>query len=123
MDEQIKSNLTGGTLELSVEQLMKITKKSEDFFTIYCNQARFAISFADIRMIFGQNSINPDGTVEAQEDLCIVVSPEFAQIVLQSLSQTIRIFEERIGKIRPRPDQPLPAVAKAIAPKAAAKKR
>jgi hypothetical protein len=84
------------------EELKKIIRISEDFYTVFSNHVRLAMSEDDFRLFFGE--IYPTATNElvVTEHLCIALSPQRAKAVLSALTQTIAGYEKLFGTIKPQ---------------------
>ena len=86
---------------ISPEEVNKIIKISDDFYTIFSNHVRVAMAEDDFRFFFGE--IYPTATNEIQiiEHLCVVMSPQKAKAVVSVLIQTMNAYEKLYGPIKP----------------------
>lgn len=69
---------------------------------LYVNNANFASSAIEVRLTLLDTASIPgdDSGVIATEKLCLVMSPEFADILAKTLTKQMQAFEERFGKLR-----------------------
>jgi hypothetical protein len=84
---------------------------TEGFPSLYTNHAAVSMSPVDIRVFFSEVSpkelnINPQEMMKAAEAIvtpriCLVMTPEFAKTVLESLSTSISQYETKFGPLRP----------------------
>jgi Protein of unknown function (DUF3467) len=94
-----------------------VTITTDGYPSVYANHAAVSMSAVDIRIFFAEVSpkelnVEPQETVKAAEALvtprfCLVMAPEFAKQVFDSLSTLIPQYESRFGPLRPNPG-PLP---------------
>jgi Protein of unknown function (DUF3467) len=91
------------TATLTHEEIMKRTTQAKDMETRYFNHGRIALGYYDIRIYFGQVSPAPSGEPAFTEELCVVVSPEYAHIFVELFSNLMSQYEQNFGKIRPLP--------------------
>jgi Protein of unknown function (DUF3467) len=73
-------------------------RKAADFRSLYANSAQVRTSFYDVSLVFGE--ISPEGdSIECEEHVQIVMSPQHAKVMLQILDRNLRTYEERFGVI------------------------
>src|SRR5262249_10853414 len=83
--------------------------------SVYANHVNPTISFSEIRIYLSEvlprevEAIVPDKPSSIapaiQPKMCIVLTPEFAKNVAQTLSRSLEKYEELFGPLRPQPDQ------------------
>jgi len=88
---------------LTSEQILQLITQSQDFRTEYFNHARVATTYTDLRIFFGDHSLTAQGQQSFVEQLCIVMSPEFAKTLSDLLVTILNQYEGMFGKIRPSP--------------------
>ena len=83
--------------------------------SVYCNQVALSMSFHDIRIYASEVTpkklnINPAGLSAAEPvvhtRLSLVMNPEFAKTLLDSLATTIAQYESKFGPLRVNPNPP-----------------
>jgi|GEM_PF-4804754 len=80
------------TLEMKVQ-------KSEDK-PIYINGINITSSYFDFQFIFSNNSVDLNlGTIDCQELVKIIMSPQHAKATLNLLLAQITIYEEKFGAL------------------------
>lgn len=90
---------------------------ADGYPSVYANHASVSMSAVDIRIFLSEVSpkelnIEPQEMVKAAEALvtpriCLVMTPEFAKSVFDSLATLLPQYESRFGPLRPNPG-PLP---------------
>ena len=85
---------------LTPEQVRERTNQSPAMPLMYFNYVRVASSFYDVRMFFGNGTINAKGEQSFTEELCVTVSPEFAKILRDNLTEQLDKYIARFGAIR-----------------------
>jgi hypothetical protein len=95
--------------DLTPEQVRDRTTQSLQMPMMYFNYVRVAGSFFDIRMFFGQGTVNASGQQAFNEELCVACSVEFARILRDNLTTQIESYEKRFGAIRTPPVVRTPA--------------
>lgn len=93
---------------LTPEQVAALTTQSPQMPLMYFNYSRTAASFYDLRLFFGQGHISAQGQQGFVEQLCVVMSIEFARTLRDNLTTTIDMYEEAFGKLRTEPVVPVP---------------
>ena len=86
---------------LSLEETRRRTKISEEFFTVFSNHVRVAVSQADIRMFIGENYPTAEGEIVINELLCVAMTPQQAKATLNLLAGTLSAYEKTFGEIKP----------------------
>ena len=86
---------------LSTEEIRKRTKISEEFFTVFSNHVRVAVSQPDIRIFVGENYPTADGEIAITELLCVAMTPQQAKATLNLLTETLSAYERSFGEIKP----------------------
>jgi hypothetical protein len=89
---------------------------TEGFASVYANHAAVSMSAVDVRVFLSEVSpkqihAEPTESLAAAEALvqprvCLVMSPEFARSIMDSLAKLIPQYEERFGPLRPVPTPP-----------------
>lgn len=84
---------------------------AEGFPSLYANHASVSMSAIDIRLFLSEVSpkemnIEPQDAMRSAEPLvqprvCVVMSPEFARTIMDSLATLIPQYEARFGALRP----------------------
>lgn len=77
--------------------------QSQGVQMLYYNYARTAASFFDVRIFYGQGSVSPKGEQSFEEQLCVIMSPEFAKTFRDSLVQAVAQYEATFGEIKASP--------------------
>jgi len=96
MPEEIKRGV------LKVPDLPR--RKSDGFVSIYANNVGSAMTFYDLRLIFGQILFGP-GEEPVIEDRCSITMPwEHVLAMRDLLNRVIDNYERDSGKIRPQPE-------------------
>ena len=91
--------------QLTPEQVRDISIQIPSLPVLYFNHARIVSSNFDIRIYFGQGNITAQGQQTLVEQLCVILTPEFAATFLESLKATLERFQERFGALRPAPQE------------------
>ena len=89
------------TPAMSPDEVRKHTKISEDFYTVYCNHIRVAMSQIDFRLFVGENYPTATGELTIIENLGIVMSPQQAKATLELLAGLVAAYEKNFGPIKP----------------------
>ncbi|MGH9758196.1 MAG: DUF3467 domain-containing protein [Candidatus Acidiferrales bacterium] len=116
MSKKAKASIPQRLQPDTPEDIARKTARSVDFEDHYFNHARVATGFLDVRIFLGQQSVTPTGEFTVTEQMCVIMTPEFAKILLQLFTGQMAYFESLFGKIRnaPQPTQELKdAVARA----------
>ena len=93
-------------------------QSSSDIPLLYFNQARVVSSYYDIRVFLGTGSVTPQGQQTFVEQICIVMTPEFAKVLVTTVQGTVERYERLFGPLRPVPQQAqAPEPAKSRKPK------
>jgi hypothetical protein len=88
------------------------------FPNLYVNHVAVSMSGVDVRIFLSEVSPR-EVQIQAQDALkpaeplvtprvCLVVAPEFAKTILDSLSRLIPEYESRFGPLRPTPQPQMP---------------
>jgi hypothetical protein len=98
-----------------INALADVTFKTEGVPTLYSNHASPSLSFNDIRIYFNElapKELAAMQTTSAKSSeavitprLCVVVSPEFARALAQSLEVAVAKYESVFGPLRIAPTQ------------------
>lgn len=103
MSTSIKSPLAGMSFQ------------TREIPTVYVNHASPSLGFNDIRIYFGdifpkelglavaEKPVHVEPTFEPR--ICVIVNPEFAKSLVESLSKAIQKYEEVFGPMKPQPSQ------------------
>ena len=89
---------------LSQEETARRTKQADSIESIYVSHARIAAGFLDVRIFFGEQSVTPTGVPTFTEEVCLVMTPEFAKILSGLLASQLAGYEKIFG-IRTPPQQ------------------
>ncbi len=97
------------------DPLAGVTFETKGIPVLYANQANPSISFNDIRIYFSDVSPKEVSVATPKEvgriaptvdpKLCVVISPEFAKSLGETLIKTIEKYEHVFGPLRPQPTQ------------------
>jgi Protein of unknown function (DUF3467) len=97
----------------NAEPLAGVTFETKDIPTFYANHASPAMSFNDIRVYFSEvvpKEMTAAQTVTAvrsqptiRPKICVVVSPEFAKALSESLKVAVGKYESVFGPMRTPP--------------------
>ncbi|HVS87695.1 MAG TPA: DUF3467 domain-containing protein [Candidatus Acidoferrum sp.] len=92
-----------------------IVFQTKDVPTLYCNHASPSISFNDLRIYFAEVAPKELAAVQSTTAkraeptvtprICVVVSPEFAKALAQSILTAVDKYENLFGPLRPSPTQ------------------
>lgn len=87
---------------------------TEGFASVYSNHVSASMSAVDIRLFMSEVSpkelnLEHQDNLKAAEPLvnprvCLVMTPEFAKILLDTLSTLVPQYQDRFGKLRPNPE-------------------
>jgi Protein of unknown function (DUF3467) len=88
------------------EQVLKLIHTSEDFTMRYFNHARIATTYTDVRIFLGQHNVTATGTQTFEEQLCVILAPEFANTLAELLGKILKTYESQFGQLRPIPQPP-----------------
>jgi len=101
-----KTNATFDVPTLTPEQLRNVIVQMPNLPVMYFNHARVATSNFDLRVFFGQMNITAQNQTSITEQLCVVMSAEFAKMFFEALKTALERYEALFGKIRPAPGAP-----------------
>ena len=88
------------TPDISPKELRKLTKISEDFYSVYCNHVRIAMSESDFRFFIGEAYPTSIGEINLTENHCVVMAPGQAKATLELLTNLIAAYENKFGSIK-----------------------
>ena len=91
---------------LTPEQVRDAIVQMPNLPVMYFNHARVASSNFDLRIFLGLMNITAKNQTSITEQLCVVVSPEFAKVFFEALKTSLERYEATFGKIRPSPVAP-----------------
>lgn len=100
--------------QLSPEEVSKRVKISEDFYTVYSNYSRVAMSEDECRFFFGEMYPTVTNELVITENFCIAMSPQRAKALLAALSQTIDGYEKLFSQIKPHTLIPTAITTKSV---------
>lgn len=75
------------------------TRKSPDFRSIYANNAVFEVSVFDVRITFGEASKADGESMDVEQRVSVVMSPQHAKVFAQILMSNIEGYERQIATI------------------------
>ncbi|HYI93530.1 MAG TPA: DUF3467 domain-containing protein [Bryobacteraceae bacterium] len=78
--------------------------KSADFHSVYVNNANFAVSFFDIRFMFGHLVMDPGEPPRIEDKVAISMSLEHAKALHMALDRVLSNYERDHGPIREKSD-------------------
>jgi hypothetical protein len=81
--------------------VQKIEWKAEQFPSIYSNVISVGVTPFDIYILLGEVESATQSTVKAKPQVKVIVSPEQASILMQTLAQGLAKFVEGSGPLRP----------------------
>jgi hypothetical protein len=91
---------------LTPEQIRDAIVQMPNMPVMYFNHARVASSNFDLRIFLGLMNITAKNQTSITEQLCVVVSAEFAKMFFETLRTSLERYEALFGKIRPAPVAP-----------------
>src|SRR5271165_4367010 len=92
-------------------------KRASDFRSIYSNHTTFTTSAFDFVMTFGEISESAEGELSVEQKVRVIMSPLHAKIFAAIISNNVRNFEARFGRIQiPVPSETGEAVLQADEP-------
>ncbi len=77
--------------------------RSPQYQSVYVNQLREGMSTWDFQITFGRITEVAPGTPSIEEQFTAVLAPEYVKAVLGALTESVRLFEEKIGPITRSP--------------------
>jgi len=86
---------------LTEEQVKSISVQMPNMPVMYFNHSRIAVSNFDLRIYFGQGNITAQGQQTLLEQICVILTPEYAAAFSKTLKTTLEKYEEMFGKLRP----------------------
>ena len=87
------------TPAISRDDIKKLSKISEDFYTVYVNHSRIAASQNEMRIFFGENYPTATGELIVTENLSVVMTPQNIKAMATLLQQIVTTYEESFGEI------------------------
>jgi hypothetical protein len=92
--------LLEGALQIS-ENTPQSTVRAPNMPTVYVNNIGFGVSAVEVRLFLGEILPNPDGkSVTITQRLAVVMTPEYAKVVAETLLQAITNLEKQFGPLR-----------------------
>jgi hypothetical protein len=99
MTEQ-ENVLLEGAVQIS-ENTPATTVRAPNMPTVYVNNIGFGVSPVEVRLFLGEILPNPDGkSVTITQRLAVVMTPEYAKVVAETLSQALTNLEKQYGPLR-----------------------
>ena len=89
--------------------MQKIEWKEEQFPSIYSNVVSVGVTPFDIFILLGEVESATPSSVKAKPRVKVIVSPEQASILMQTIQQALAKFVEGNGPLRPAGKQQLDA--------------
>ena len=86
-------------VDFSAMQRPGSSTKSESYAIVYCNSTKMSISPWDVRITVGALVESGVSEMVNEDRLTLVMSPQHAKAVLDSLATTVRLYEESFGTI------------------------
>ena len=91
---------------------MSCAQGCPQFTTVYANSANVAVSFFDLKIIFGtvDHADVSENALHVEDSVAVAMSPEHAKAFLALLSQHVALYERNFGAIREAPaaKEPVP---------------
>jgi len=87
------------------------TMRAPNMPTVYVNNIGFGVGPVDVRLFLGEIMPNIEGTgVVVTQRLAVVMAPEYAKVMAETLLQAIAALEKQYGPLRNiRPEHQPPA--------------
>lgn len=85
--------------QLTQEQILNATKIAEDFYTVFSNNIRLAVAPTEVRIVFGENTIDARGITSITELFSVVLTPTQAKFLAEQLTFAIGTLEAQFGPI------------------------
>jgi hypothetical protein len=79
--------------------LKKTFSEVEPQFLVYCNNSEMGLTPWDIRIKFMEVFDREGDNAVIRRHGTVVFSPQHAKAMLESLAETIRVYEEKFGEI------------------------
>jgi hypothetical protein len=84
---------------------------------VYANNARVSLTYNDVKVYFadaiahepgqqlllGQGETQESTNALIMERVCLILSPEFARSLHEVLGTAVETYEQKFGKLRPKP--------------------
>lgn len=74
-------------------------RKSPHFRTIYSNTTRLAYTPWDIHISFSQMSDVSQSGKAIDDEVCVIMSPQHAKVLVAMWQDTIRQYEDKFGEV------------------------
>lgn len=87
-------------LGFTPEQLRSRVFQSPSIERRTFNYVRVICSPFDVQLLLGNGTVSVKEEQSITEELCVSLSPEFAKLLRDSLTEQLEGFEEKFGKIR-----------------------
>lgn len=81
------------------ESATQVFKQSPLFRTIYANTTKLAYTPWDVRISFSQLIDVSQGGSIIEEEVCVVMSPQHAKVLVAMWQDTIRQYESKFGEV------------------------
>lgn len=94
---EISADVHGGMF--SAEEVKEKTEISQDFYTVFSNHTRIAVSPTEVRLFFGENYPTAKGEIRFIEDFCVVITPAQAKLLAQLMAESVQKMETVFGPI------------------------
>jgi len=72
---------------------------SPDFRSLYSNNATCEVSVFDVRITFGESSKSGEESMNVDQRVAVVMSPQHAKVFANLLLNNIQAYEQKIGTI------------------------
>ena len=81
------------------ESAAQVFKQSPLFRTIYANTTKLAYTPWDVRISFSQLIDASQGSSIIEEEVCVVMSPQHAKVLVAMWQDTIHQYESKFGVV------------------------
>jgi hypothetical protein len=101
----------------TVQQQLRFVQPEGGVPNVYANNARVSVTYNDVKVYFadalalepGQQLLLSQGEAQSNsaallmERVCLILSPEFARSLQEVLGTAVEMYEQKFGKLRPKP--------------------
>ena len=87
--------------DVAAHNVPATTVRAANMGTIYVSAAQMAVGSIDVRLFLGDMMPTEDGKgLAVTQRLCVIMSPEYARVVANSIIEGLKNYEAQFGKIR-----------------------